>query len=122
VTCTLLGPQASVKPSVLCLILVTARLRACCESPEIVTRDTARIDWSDGSYTLTASVEHFSFDAVGQATEVFTNAHTDDGDFFTAAGVFEFRATFHEVVHFTVTDGIVRVDLQKGLFHFFDDC
>jgi hypothetical protein len=84
--------------------------------------DTARIDWSDGSYTLTESVDHFSFNAVGQGTEVFTNAHTDDGDFFTAGGVFEFRATFHEVAHFTVTDGVVRVDLQRGHFHFFGDC
>jgi hypothetical protein len=26
--------------------------------------DTARIDWSDGSYTLIHSVDHFSFNAV----------------------------------------------------------
>ncbi len=84
--------------------------------------DTARIDWSDGSYTLTESVDRFSFNAAGQGTEVFTETHQDSGDFFSPAGVFEFRATFHEVAHFTATDGIVRVDLQKGHFHFFGDC
>ena len=84
--------------------------------------DTARIDWSDGSYTLTESVDHFSFNAVGQGTSVFTETHTDEGDFFTAAGVFEFRATFHEIEHFTVIDGVVRVELNRGHFHFFGDC
>ena len=84
--------------------------------------DTGRIDWSDGSYTLIDSIDHFSFNAVGQGTEVFTEAHTDSGDFFSAAGVFEFRDMFHEIKHFTVTDGVVRVDLEKGHFHFFGDC
>jgi hypothetical protein len=86
------------------------------------TVDTARIDWSDGSFALVHSVDRFSFNAVGHGTEVFTEAHTDSGDFFTAAGVFEFSNTFHEIHHFTVTDGVVRVDLQRGHFHFFGDC
>jgi hypothetical protein len=84
--------------------------------------DTARIDWSDGSYTLINSVDHFAFNAVGHGTEVFTEAHTDSGDFFSAAGVFEFRDTFHEISHITVTDGVVRADVNKGHFHFFGDC
>jgi hypothetical protein len=84
--------------------------------------DTARIDWSDGSYTLIESFDHFAFNAVGQGTSVFTEAHTDAGDFFSASGVFEFRITFHEIEHFTVTDGVARVDLNKGHFHFFGDC
>ena len=84
--------------------------------------DTARIDWSDGSYTLVKSVDHFSFDAVGHGTTVFTETHTDAGDFFSADGVFQFRDTFHEIQHFTVTDGVVRVDLERGHFHFFGDC
>src|SRR6266536_591022 len=37
--------------------------------------DTARIDWSDGSYTLVDSVDRFSFDVVGQGTTVFTETH-----------------------------------------------
>ena len=86
------------------------------------TEDTARIDWSDGSFALVHSVDRFSFNAVGHGTEVFTEAHTDTGDFFTAAGVFEFSNTFHEIHHFTVTNGVVRVDVQKGHFHFFGDC
>jgi len=84
--------------------------------------DTARIDWSDGSYTLVESVDHFSFDAVGHGTTVFTETHTDAGDFFSADGVFEFRDTFREIEHLTVTDGVVRVELKKGHFHFFGDC
>ena len=84
--------------------------------------DTGRIDWSDGSYTLIDAVDHFSFNAVGHGTAVFTETHTDAGDFFSAGGVFQFRRTFHEVEHFTVTNGVVRVDLNKGHFHFFGDC
>jgi hypothetical protein len=84
--------------------------------------DTGRIDWSDGSYTLIDAVDHFSFNAVGHGTAVFTETHTDAGDFFSAEGVFQFRRTFHEVEHFTVTNGVVRVDLSKGHFHFFGDC
>ncbi|HKG43189.1 MAG TPA: hypothetical protein VKB10_02955 [Gaiellaceae bacterium] len=86
--------------------------------------DTGRIDWSDGSYTLIHAVDHFSFNGVGHGTAVFTETHTDAGDFFSAAtaGVFEFRQTFHEVQHFTVTKGVVRADVNKGHFHFFGDC
>ncbi len=84
--------------------------------------DTARIDWSDGSYTLVDSVDRFSFDVVGQGTTVLTETHTDSGDFFSAGGVFQFRRTFHEIEHSTVTDGVVRVDLSKGHFHLFGDC
>jgi hypothetical protein len=83
---------------------------------------TGRIDWSDGSYTLINSIDRFSFNAVGQGTTVFTNTHTDSGDFYSAAGVFEFRQTFHEIEHMTVTNGVVRVDISKGHFHFFGNC
>jgi hypothetical protein len=78
---------------------------------------TGRIDWSDGSYTLIESVDRFSFNAVGHGTTVFTETHTDAGDFYSAAGVFEFRRTFHEIEHFTATNGVVRVDLTRGHFH-----
>jgi len=85
--------------------------------------DTARIDWSDRSYTLIESVDTFSFNAVGQGTSVFTNAHTDAGDFFSPSGVFEFRDTFHEIEHVTVTNGdVTRVEFERGHFHFFGDC
>jgi hypothetical protein len=63
-----------------------------------------------------------SFDAVGHSTTVFTETHTDAGDFFSADGVFQFRKTFHETEHLTVTDGVVRVELDHGHFHFFGDC
>jgi hypothetical protein len=84
---------------------------------------TGRIDWSDGSYTLIDFFDHFAFNAVGQGTSVFTNAHTDAGDFFSPSGVFEFRDTFHLIEHFTVTNGDVTVvDFVRGHFHFFGDC
>jgi hypothetical protein len=82
-----------------------------------------RIDWSDGSYTLIDSVDHTSEHDVGQGTGVFTETHTDGADFYSAAGVFEFRRTFHEVEHFTFSNGVVRVDLTRGHFHsFFGGC
>jgi hypothetical protein len=81
-----------------------------------------RIDWSDGTYTVIDSVDHFSFVAVGQGTSTFAETHVDSGDFYSEDGEFLFRLTFHEVEHFTVTNGVVRVDLSKGHFHFFGDC
>jgi hypothetical protein len=84
--------------------------------------DSGRIDWSDGSFTLIQSVDHFAFDAVGKGTTAFTTTHTDAGDFFSADGVFQFRQTFHEVEHFTATNGVVRVDFSKGHLHFFGNC
>ena len=88
----------------------------------VTVNGPGRIDWSDGSYTLIDSVDHTSIHDVGQGTGVFAETHTDGGDFYSAAGVFEFRRTFHEVQHFTSTNGVVRVDLNKGHFHMFGDC
>src|SRR5919201_1562334 len=88
----------------------------------ITINGPGRIDWSDGSYTLVDSVDHFSFDAVVHGTTFFTETHTDVGDFFSADGVFQFRRTFHEIEHFTATNGVVRVDLTRGHFHSFGDC
>jgi hypothetical protein len=89
---------------------------------QVTVGGTGRIDWSDGSYTLIDSVDHSSGHDVGQGTGVFTETHTDGADFYSAAGVFEFRRTFHEVLHFTFSNGVVRVDLTKGHFHMFGDC
>jgi hypothetical protein len=85
--------------------------------------DRGRIDWSDGSYSLVGSVDTFSFNAVGQGTTVFTNAHTDAVDNFSPSGVFEFLGTFHLIEHLTVTNGdVTRVEFERGHFHFFGDC
>ncbi len=83
---------------------------------------TGRIDWSDGTYTLIEFTDRISFNAIGKGTTVFTNAHEDSGDTYTADGVFLFRGTFHLVERFTVTDGVVRVEFERGHFHFFGDC
>jgi hypothetical protein len=80
-----------------------------------------RIDWSDGSYALIESFDHFAFNAVGQGTSVFAETHTDSVDFFSPSGVFQFRQTFHEVEHLTVTNGdVTRVEFARG--HFTSNC
>ena len=85
--------------------------------------DSGRIDWSDGTYTIIASVDRFAMNAAGKGTEIFTLTHEDSGDFYSADGTFEFRATFHLVEHVTVTDGnVTRVEFQKGHIHFSGDC
>jgi hypothetical protein len=81
-----------------------------------------RIDWSDGTYTIIESVDHILFNAVGHGTTVLTTTHVDSGDTYTADGVLLFRGTFHEVERLTVTDGVVRVEFERGRFHFFGGC
>jgi hypothetical protein len=79
---------------------------------------TGRIDWSDGTYSTIESVDHFSFNA-GAGVEVNTDAHVDSGSLYTAEGVFLSRYTFHLVHHFTVTEGVVRVDFVKTRLNLF---
>lgn len=83
--------------------------------------DTGRITWSDGTYSIIESVDHFSF-STGKGSTVFTLAHEDSGNTYAAAGVFLFRVTLHLVEHFTVTDGVLRVEFVKGHFHSFGEC
>ena len=83
--------------------------------------DTGRITWSDGTYSIVESVDHFSF-TTGKGITVLTLAHEDSGNTYTAAGVFLYRVTLHLVEHFTVTDGVVRVEFVRGHFHAFGEC
>ena len=83
---------------------------------------SGRIDWSDGTYSIIEATDHFSFNAVGKGTEVFTLAHEDSGNTYTADGVFLRRITFHLIEHITVTDGVIRAEFERGHFHFFGDC
>jgi hypothetical protein len=87
----------------------------------LTVTDTARIDWSDGSYSIVGSVDHESFDT-GHGATVFNTAHQDSGNTYSADGVFLVRSTFHIVEHFTVTDGVVRAEFALGRLHFFGDC
>ena len=87
----------------------------------LTVTDTARIDWSDGSYSIVGSVDHESF-STGLGSTVFNTAHQDSGSTYSADGVFLVRSTFHIVEHFTVTDGVVRAEFAIGRFHFFGDC
>ena len=92
------------------------------EAAEVDALDEQAVDKHLQSVIDKAGRVDISFNAVGKGTTVFAETHKDSGDFFTADGVFEFRETFHEVEHLTVTDGVVRVEFEKGRFHFFGDC
>ena len=81
--------------------------------------DAISITWSDGSYTIGGSVDHISFNFVGGGTIVFTTAHEDSGDTYSADGVFLFRGTFHLVERITLVDGQIKNVIDSGHFHFF---
>ena len=84
---------------------------------------TARIDWSDGSYSLIKVKDHFSFNAGnGTQTVVFTSPHVDSVKTYTAEGEFLYGNQLHRVEHFTITDGVVRVDFDRFHFNSFGDC
>jgi hypothetical protein len=81
-----------------------------------------RIDWSDGSYSIiTKSSDRFLFNAGNGTTAfVFTLPHVDSLTTYTADGEFLYRAALHHVEHFTVTDGVFRVEFDH--FHFVGGC
>jgi hypothetical protein len=85
-------------------------------------RGPGRIDWSDGTYTLIQSIDRFAFNAPRNETVVLTVTHVDSGDTYAADGTFLYRVTYHEVERFTVANGVVRVEIKRGHFHFFDGC
>jgi hypothetical protein len=85
------------------------------------TTDTGRIDWSDGSFTIIDSVDHFSFNSDPQTT-VFTLAHEDSGDTYSASGAFLYRLTFHSVERVTVTGGVPHAEFERGQVHVFGNC
>jgi hypothetical protein len=85
------------------------------------TTDTGRIDWSDGSYTIINSVDHFAFNT-GPHTTVRPLAHKDSGDTYSPSGAFLFRLTFHSVERFTVTGGVPHAEFERGHVHVFGDC
>ena len=73
-----------------------------------------RIDWSDGSYSIISSTDHFSFNA-RTGTAVFTDAHVDTADNYSAAGVLESQGLFRSVEHFTITNGDIElVAFERG--------
>jgi hypothetical protein len=85
------------------------------------TTDTGRIDWSDGSYTIIGSVDHFAFNA-GTHTTANPLAHKDFGDTYSASGEFLFRLTFHSVERVTVVGGIPHAEFERGHVHVFGGC
>ena len=84
--------------------------------------DTGQISWSDGTYTIIEATGHVSFVDTLAGTTVSTVAHQDSGNTYSADGGFMSRATFHIVERLTVSDGVVRVEFERGQFHFFGGC
>jgi hypothetical protein len=73
---------------------------------------TGRIDWSDGSYSLIGSTDRQAFHA-NAGTTVFSDAHTDFADNYSADGLLESQGIFYAAEHVTATEGvIVRVDID----------
>jgi hypothetical protein len=84
---------------------------------------TARIDWSDGSYSLIKVRDDFLFNTHFGGTTVFTLPHVDTVLTYTAEGEFLSGNRLHHVEHITVTDGdVVRVDFDHFHFNLFGDC
>lgn len=81
-----------------------------------------RIEWSDGTHTIIEWQSQSSFHAIGQGTTVFTQAHKDSGDTYSAGGEFLFHGTFHLVEKLTVTDGVPRVEFVRSHLHIFGYC
>ena len=78
------------------------------------TTGPGRIDWSDGSYSIISSTDHFAFNA-GTGTAVFAEAHVDSADNYSADGVLESQGFFRSVEHFTITNGVIeRVAFERG--------
>jgi hypothetical protein len=85
--------------------------------------DSIRIDWSDGTYAIGESTEHVAFNAVENGTTVFTLAHQDSANTYSADGAFLYGLTFHLVEHVTVTNGdVTRVEFERGRLHTVGDC
>ena len=80
---------------------------------------SGRIDWSDGSYTIIGSTDHFAFNTTA-GTTVNPVAHVDFEDNSIANGVFLGHITFHAVSQFTVTNGVItRVSFEFGRLQLF---
>ena len=85
--------------------------------------DSGRIDWSDGTYAIFESTEHFAFNAVEEGTTVFTLAGQSSANTYSADGAFLYGLTFHLVAHVTVTNGdVTRVEFERGRNHTVGDC
>jgi hypothetical protein len=84
--------------------------------------ETSKISWSDGSYSLINSVDHFTRNIFDSGMRVRTLTHEDSVNTYTADGVFLFRLTFQEVQHITFIDGAYVVNLDYGHFRTFGAC
>jgi hypothetical protein len=68
----------------------------------------ARIDWSDGTYTIIEGTNHFSSNLDQGAREIAIT-DTESGDTYTADGVLLSQVTFRSVEQLTFSGGELRV-------------
>jgi hypothetical protein len=68
----------------------------------------ARIDWSDGTYTVIEETNHFSSNLDQRAREIAIT-DTKSGDTYTADGVLLSQVTFRSVEQITFGGGELRV-------------
>ena len=71
--------------------------------------DAIDVAFSNGSTGAWTTAEHFSFSVRGDDANV-TNVHRDTTAVYDSSGQFTGTVSFRVVEHFTVVDGIVRVD------------
>jgi hypothetical protein len=72
------------------------------------TLKTARIDWSDGTYTIIEGINHFSSN-VDQGVREIAITSTESGDTYTADGVLLSQVTFRSVEQLTFSGDELRV-------------
>jgi hypothetical protein len=79
--------------------------------------DTFRLDFVDGSYgigeSVTRPIANFTQPS---GVSTYTEAHVDNVTVYAADGQTLLRLMFHETIHFTLVDGVVRADVQRGHF------
>jgi opacity protein-like surface antigen len=80
-----------------------------------VENDVVRIDFSDGSYFIGSSTDHFAFANPPSTNFVYTAAHEDHGTSYAADGSIRGSVVFRATEHTTITrDGNVRVSFERG--------
>jgi hypothetical protein len=85
------------------------------------THRTARLDWSDGTYTIIEGTSLFTIN-LDQGVREGTITHTDTGDTYTADGVFLSQVTFRTVEHFTFSSDEVTETRVHFYYTFGEGC
>jgi hypothetical protein len=85
------------------------------------TLKTARIDWSDGTYTIIEGTQHSSIN-LDQGAREGTITDTESGDTYTADGVLLSQVTFRSVEQLTTSSGEIPETRVHFYYTFGDGC